>query len=232
MLAYGYMKRSRYIKTFTDRYPFVGPLFWLLGIQYFITQIIVSRAWPFHYSYWLNTISDLGNTRCGVYLRMPVCSPLHAFMNYSFITLGASMVIGAVLIYHEVHESRGTRLGFTLMGLAGIGTLIVGLVPENTINPIHVLGATMAFLLGNVSMTVLGWSLHLPIRMRLYTIISGILSLFGLVLLGIALPFHLAVGFVERIAGYPQTAWLIVFGFYMTKNRYALRRDPNSAHVI
>ncbi len=61
------------IKTFTDRYPFVGPLIWMLSIQYYIIQVVVAMAWTSPYSLLRNTISDLGNTACGSYGGRFVC---------------------------------------------------------------------------------------------------------------------------------------------------------------
>jgi len=50
------------IQTFRDRYPLVGPTFWLLSLQYYLTQLFVAAAWPVAYSWAHNAISDLGNT--------------------------------------------------------------------------------------------------------------------------------------------------------------------------
>lgn len=216
--------RSRRIKTFTDRYPYVGPAFWMISIQYYINQIIVARAWAVPYSILHNTISDLGNTVCGFQSGRYVCSPLHALMNTSFITLGITMVVGAVLIYHEFRESAGTTTGFGLMALAGLGTLLVGLFPENTILALHALGAALPFLVGNIGLVVLGYSLDLPVGLRRYTIASGIISLVALVLFATHTYLGIGIGGMERLTAYPQTMWLIVFGIYISRNHYRLSR--------
>src|SRR5579884_1287958 len=144
------MKR---IAVFTDRYPFLGPAIWLLTIEYFIIQFIVAGAWHNPaYSWRLNTISDLGNTVCAVNSGRPVCSPLHSLMNASFILLGVLMAVGSLLIYQEFRQKRSSLIGFSLMALAGFGTFIVGLFPENTVPALHSLGATLAFVLGNLSL--------------------------------------------------------------------------------
>src|SRR5579863_4656835 len=105
---------------FNDHFPLVGPIFWMLSVQYFMTQVAVALAWSQPYSLLRNTISDLGNTACGPYGDRFVCSPLHAWMNASFVTLGISMVAGSMLIYHEFHKSAASVLGFSFMGLAGV----------------------------------------------------------------------------------------------------------------
>jgi hypothetical membrane protein len=210
------MRSTKMVEVFTDRYPFIGPIIWILSIQYFITQIIVARAWEIHYSLANNTISDLGNTACGIYSDRYVCSPLHGLMNASFIMLGIAMAAGSLLIYQEFKKSRASLIGFSLMAIAGLGTLIVGLFPENTVSGLHIFGAAMPFLIGNIGLVVLGLSLYLPKSLRIFTIFSGILSLLALVFLLSHQYLGIGFGGVERIVAYPQTIWLIVFGFYIS----------------
>ncbi len=212
--------KSEKIQTFTERYPLVGPFFWIVSIQLFIAQLVVGMAWAVHYSLTQNTISDLGNSACGLYDSRYVCSPLNAWMNFSFIVLGLTMVTGSVLIYHEFKKSRYNALGFGLMALSGIGTLLVGLFPENTVSLAHVLGAGLTFGLGNLALLVLGYSLDIPYRLRLYTLISGGLSLSALILFLSHKYLGLGIGGMERLVAHPQTIWLIVFGVYISSNRF------------
>jgi hypothetical membrane protein len=214
------MKQSRLIRTFNDRYPLVGPGFWILSVQYFLLQLAAARRWPVPFSWTRNTISDLGNTACGTYGGRFVCSPLHNWMNASFIVLGISMIIGSGLIYHEFRTSRASRTGFSLMALAGIGTLLVGLFPENTVSWLHILGAALPFLIGNVGMILLGVVLEIPKQFKFYTILSGTVALAALVLLVSGHYLGLGNGGMERLTGYPQTIWLVVFGLYMSSSHY------------
>jgi hypothetical membrane protein len=67
------------IHRFAARHPLVGPIMWLSGIQFFIVQFVAASGWKTPpYSWWLNAISDLGATGCGLFDddRL-VCSPLH-----------------------------------------------------------------------------------------------------------------------------------------------------------
>src|SRR4051812_21773515 len=123
------MKSGRMVAAFNDKYPMIGPLVWVLSAQYFLIQIIVASAWSLAYSWKFNVISDLGNTACGQYAGRYVCSPDHALMNASFILLGITMAAGSLLIYQEFKESRASLVGFSLMALAGFGTMLVGLFP-------------------------------------------------------------------------------------------------------
>jgi hypothetical membrane protein len=207
------------MRSFVRRFPWVGPALWMVSFQYYLAQIIAARAWTTPYSLSRNTISDLGNTVCGLYNGRAVCSPLHALMNASFICLGITMTIGAVLIFHEFRESRGTRIGFGSMALAGIGTILVGIFAENEIIALHIIGATLPFVIGNLGIAILGFSLSLPRWLRTYTIVTGVLSLVAVVLWGQHIYLGLGVGGMERVVAYPQTIWLIVFGMYVSMNR-------------
>jgi len=214
------MKTTRLIRTFNDRYPLVGPAFWMLSVQYFVTQLLVSAGWSRPYSWLQNTISDLGNTACGQYGNRWVCSPGHNWMNASFIILGISMVIGAGLIYHEFRRSQASRIGFSFMALAGFGTLLVGLFPENTVSSLHILGAALPFFIGNIGMVILGTALDIPQPFKIYTIFSGVLALIALTFLLTGNYLGVGIGGMERLTGYPQTLWLIVFGLYMSSTHW------------
>ncbi len=213
-----FMKSVQMIRTFTDKYPFVGPLFWIISVQYFIVQLIVASAWSVPFSLTKNTISDLGNTYCGVYGVRYVCSPQHGLMNASLIILGITMIVGATLIYQEFRENLGSFIGFTCMAVAGFGTLLVGLFPENTVNIVHILGAAMPFLIGNIGLLILGTALELPKPLKIYTIASGLVALVALVFFTTHTYLGLGIGGMERLTAYPQTLWLIVFGVYMSKD--------------
>lgn len=211
------MKTTTMIQTFTERYPFVGPLFWIASIQYYVVQLVVAAHW-LGYSWANNTISDLGNTVCAPYNGRAVCSPWFNLMNWSFMLLGLTMIIGAILIYREFKGSIGSAVGFSFMAVSGIGTLMVGFFPENIVPTLHGLGATLAFLIGNLGLVVLGLSLDIPKSLRLYTLLSGYISLAALFLFLNHSYLGLGIGGMERIVAYPQTAWLIVFGVYISSS--------------
>jgi hypothetical membrane protein len=217
------MKPSRTIKTFTDRFPLVGPIIWILCIQYFVIQIVAAAAWTTHYSLSQNAISDLGNTACGLYGMRYVCSPLHSVMNASFIGLGCTMAVGALLIYQEFKEKVGTLVGFSFMAIAGLGAILVGLFPENTIGLVHSSGAALVFVLGNLGMIILSLSLVIPRWLRVYTFLSGVISLVALGLYLWQDYLGIGLGGMERLVAYPQTVWLIVFGIYISRSH---RKGP------
>jgi hypothetical membrane protein len=214
------MKR---VKVFVDRFPLVGPAFWILSVQYFIIQLYVAAAWLKPYSWLHNTISDLGNTVCGPYGGRAICSPRHNLMNASFIVLGVTMFQGAMLLYYEFRRQPGNIIGFTSMTLAGFGTILVGLFPENSIGSLHYLGALLPFFVGNLGILILGFSLDAPRWLRLYSVITGIVTLIALAFFVTHTYLGLGIGGLERLTGYPQTIWLIIFGIYISANRYRSR---------
>ncbi len=133
------------------------------------------------------------------------------------------MMVGSLLIYEEFKESLSTLVGFSFMAIAGLGTLLVGLFPENSVNSLHLLGATLTFLIGNLALIVLGFSLDIPKTLRFYTLCSGFISLAALILFSSHHYLGLGVGGMERLTGYPQTMWLIVFGIYISSNHIRSR---------
>lgn len=107
------------------------------------------------------------------------------------------------------------------MALAGFGTLLVGLFPENTIGGLHYLGAMLPFLIGNIGVIILGLALNVPKWLKIYSVLTGVVTLTALVLFVTHSYFGLGIGGMERLASYPQTLWLIVFGIFVSRDRYA-----------
>ncbi len=209
-------------------YPFLGPVVFISSALYFYAQIFV--AWMFNpshapYNLVSNTISDLGNTKCGPYGSEYVCSPRHPYMDVAFIFLGLVMAGGSMLLYHEFRERGGAEqnaafIGFLFMGIAGVGAILVGTFPENTNGTMHIIGAALAIGLGNLGIFILGAVLRgLPEAMRRYMLVFSTISLTALILFASHKQFGIGAGTMERIAAYPQTIWLITFGLYVWRFR-------------
>ncbi len=216
------MHPMRRVAVFTNQYPFVGPIVWILSIQYFLAQLVAAAAWTSPaYSWTRNVISDLGNTACGPYADRVVCSPQHSLMNGSFIMLGLTMALGSLLIYQMFQRSRSSLIGFSMMAAAGVGAILVGAFPENTVSSLHAIGAFLALGVGNVAMIILSLALRQVRRgFRIYTLISGVVATAAFVLFVFGIYLGFGAGGMERLAGYPQTLWLIVLGIYMSAVRY------------
>lgn len=93
--------------------------------------------------------------------------------------------------------------------------MLVGLFPENSVPALHGIGATLAFVFGNVAIVVLGWSLRLPVTLRVFSFFLGVLALGALVFYASSHFLGLGNGGIERVVAFPQTIWLIMTGTYM-----------------
>jgi len=209
-----------------DGHPRVGPWLCISSAQYFIVQFLVALRWSPPYSLSKDTISDLGNTACGKFNDRFVCSPLHAAMNVSFVTLGVTMVLGCALLHHAF-SSTGSRLrtlGFSLVGVGGIGVIVVGVFPENSVPAFHGIGAALPFVLGNIGVVLLGFSLSVPLAMRILTLFLGAVALLSLMFYASTHYLGLGEGGVERLVAYPQTVWLILIGAFVLSKRWSHER--------
>jgi hypothetical membrane protein len=204
------------IEQFYKRHPYVGAIIWMTSAQFFVVQLIVAAGWPTDYSVRDNTISDLGNTACEIYAARYVCSPWYSWMNASLVFLGFSMMLGSLLLYHQFGRNKGSKLGFILMGTAGLGTTLVGLFPENVAATMHAIGAFLPFFIGNISLILLGLYLTLTPLFRFFTVFFGIFSLTAFILFVSGNYLGLGAGGMERLVAHPQTIWLIIFGYYVS----------------
>lgn len=203
-----------------------GAAAWVLAVQFFITQVVVATAWPRPFSLKTDYISDLGNTICGPYPAGSthiVCSPWHIAMNTSFIVLGVTMSIGAVLTRDAFPRGWVRELAVILFTLAGLGVIAVGIYPENTDNARHVLGAGLNFVAGNIAMIVFGLALaQRPAALRgvmWFSLFAGTLGMTATLLFISGQFLGIGLGGMERVAAYPMTVWQIVAGWALLRGR-------------
>jgi hypothetical membrane protein len=225
------------VYSFTVRFPSLGPAVWVASCLYFFAQIAAAWIWSPAYSVSRNTISDLGNTHCGPYGNLVVCSPRHVLMNSGLVLLGAIMAGGSLLIYQEFverdrKEQRAAFVGFLLIAIGGVGAAMVGLFPENTFGAVHGIGAALAIGAGNVGIFLLGFFLPMREGMRMSMLLWAGVSLMAGVLFAFNRDFGLGPGTMERIAAYPESIWLIRFGVYISRNHYSKDHARNPANVI
>jgi hypothetical membrane protein len=211
----------------------VGALFWILAIQFFIVQVVVQAAWTTPFSLATNFISDLGNTVCANYpidSQSYVCSPRHGLMNLSFITLGITRVGGTILLWSAFPRSWLSRASLGLIALSGIGAILVGLYPENVDIGWHRIGAGLDLIFGNLGIALLGVALVLGRRAGIggYSIVSGVVGLIALWLFLSDRYFGLGIGGMERLAAYPISVWMIVFGICLVVQGRAPRAPANT----
>jgi hypothetical membrane protein len=194
---------------------------WILTLLYFVGQLVGQAAWRTPYSLIDNRVSDLGSTACGsTVANTYICSPLHAVMNATFILTGVLIMIGLFLTRSVWPRRRLTTWGLVLLAIAGAGTILIGLSPENVNVLIHLVGA-LNIPAGNAAMILLGFAIwHDRRGMAWFSVVSGVIGFLGL----LAGPFIVILtghggGLAERIALYPLIIWLIVFGLSFVKRR-------------
>ena len=204
------VKPRRWAQQHSAHYPKLGPILYVTSIQYFAVQLFVALQWKPPYNLSRDTISDLGNTACGTWNGRYVCSPLHNLMNTSFVVLGITMTLGSVLVSRNFANGRASKAGFAAMAVSGVGVIMVGFFPENSVSALHGLGAAIPFVLGNASLIIVALSLKMPALLRLYFFLSGVMALLGLVAYASSYDLGLGEGGIERVVAYPQTVCLIV----------------------
>jgi len=202
-----------------------GGWIWLLAVQFFVAQAVVQAGWTTPYSLRDNFISDLGNTACGVYLvavETWVCSPWHAWMNASFVLLGAQIVVGAALLGRTLARGRLAGAGLAMLSLAGPGLVLVGVFPENENLPPHKLGAAMQFVVGNAGLAVLGWTFVRHRGRLVFGTVTGLAGIFGLAATAFFVAecyLGLGIGGMERVAAWPLPLWLSLAGALALRRR-------------
>jgi hypothetical membrane protein len=200
----------------------------LLSAWYFGAQLLV--AWVFRptYSFTRNVISDLGNTAACSPSGSTICSPRHVVMDVTFGLLGLAMIIGAVLVFTEFsfsqhrRERAGAMAGFICLGLAGIGSIIVAVVPENSnTGHLHTVGATAAISFGQLGILILGLVLReIPDWLREFMLVTSLVVLLAGISIAGNHQFGVGAGALERAAQYPESVWLILFGFYISRDHF------------
>jgi hypothetical membrane protein len=215
------------IRFFTDRYDWMGPAIVVLSSWYFAAQVLV--AWVFRppYSFVANTISDLGNTAC-LPPNSGICSPLYVVMDASIAILGVAMIVGSVLIFSEFSFSRHRRegaaaiAGFACLALGGLGAILVGAVPENVNTAhLHTVGTAVVIAFGQLAILILGLALReIDDWLREFMLVTSLLVLLAGISIAGKHQFGIGAGALERLAQYPESLWLILFGFYISRDHY------------
>ncbi len=240
-----------FIPDTTSTRQYIGAWSVLSVLQYFVAESAVIGAWAGSQPYDRRTgfISDLGAVHCGIYAGRDVCSPLHWLMNASFVVQGLGMLLGALLLASgllcvaaraRAQVLPGRRKPWLaaiwvriLTGTAGAGTIIVGLVPEDSGSALHFVGAVVYFLAGGAALVLLGilWRRQTPLAW--FILACGVVSLAALVtggLTGMDVP---EPGTLERLMGYPVTVGVAAAGLVIAQRVRQARKEgrlnPSSA---
>ncbi|MEV4569426.1 DUF998 domain-containing protein [Nonomuraea sp. NPDC049419] len=179
---------------------------WLSCLQVFAVDFVVQAEWVAPYPVSEGYLSDLGNTACGP----TACSPRHALMNGSFLVLGLLLVAGLLL----ASGARGGRAGRVMVALAGLGWILVGLAPENENMLLHLIGALLIFVCGNVGMIVYGLRLRTSGHhfVGVWSLFTGAVGVAATALFLSGQFLGLGLGGMERLAVYAIVVWAAVLG--------------------
>lgn len=207
-----------------------GALALIVGtLQFFIFHVIVESAWPEPYSWAHNNISDLGAVGCrpwegdGRY----VCSPLHVWMNASFVIQGVSLVTGLVLT-RPLWRSFLTRTSLVFIFLAGIGWILVGVAPADVDENLHVLGALSIFFCGNIGLLFVDDQAARDgtRTVRAYFRPLGTIGLVATAMFLGQIYLVFGMGGMERFAVFPLQIWAALTGVYLLRTI----KKKNSVH--
>lgn len=186
--------------------PVVGAASWLLTLPYFAVEAVVAAAaGPYHP--WPDTVSKLGVTSC----TDAFCSPLHGWLNASFMALGLLTATGMLLLRRDWPPTGTATAGVVLVVVASASTVATGLFPVDAGTAAHAVASLPQFPLQNVGIVLLGVAEWRVRRGRaVLSLLCGGVGLAGLVLFVAATPLGIGLGGMERLSAYPLSVWTTV----------------------
>lgn len=213
-----------------------GGVAWILStVVFFGAQLFAAAAWHHPtYSWTGNYISDLGNTKCALFAvphgpKAFVCSPRHTQMNIGFVVNGLLFLVGAVLLRFAWPPVGHSRVAVVLFIIAGVGKVIVGLVPENTRIGLHLVGALNIPIVcvAVIFLSVALWPSHRDLAA--VSMALAVIGLIGTILSSAgqfgsdSLYLGLGVGGMERVSDYPMSLWTLLMGCIVVASPQMLR---------
>lgn len=148
------------------------------------------------YSIFSNYISDLGVGET-------------AFLFNNTLMLSGILIIFFSFILFKLFHSK---LFSFIFALSGIGTLGVGLFPENVLL-FHELFSAMAFFFG--ALTAIFSSKFSKKPWNYFFILLGVISIIAIIFFLSNINFGLGIGIIERAILYPFIVWILFFGIYL-----------------
>jgi hypothetical membrane protein len=183
------------------------------GAVVLLAIITAEALYPAAYDSTVNTVSDLAAMRPDDVVRQPSAA----------IFNGAMLVAGAAIATATLLLARGGVRVSTVLPLAGlgIGMLLVGVFPGNTVMAVHQLVALLAFVSGGLAAILTARLLPRPLR-PVQTLLgaAALAFLLGYQLLGGLTVFEeLGEGGTERWIVYPVALSLVVLGSALAATR-------------
>jgi len=196
-------------------------------LQFLVAMAVTQWGYgPPNYSLTSNYISDLGAVHCatfggsGSFAGHYACSPWHNVFNISIIVMGLLIILAVILIRTAFPVRSPRMVGLWLLAIAGLGSVGVGLSPEDVYLPGHEASAILAFVGGGLALIVLGFAMFRDTRwggFRAYTVLSGLIAIIALILFMSKVDLGLGVGGMERLIVAPVLLWSLVAGTHLAR---------------
>lgn len=201
-----------------------GAIFFIAAsFVYLAAEAIAASAWIYpDYGYAYHYISDLGVSERMTIDDRSVYSPLAFVMNTGFILYGLLSASAYVCMF-PLLKKRVRWLLILFAVIQGIGNMLVGLFPGESYDyaSMHILGAGMAIIGGNVTLILFGFALR---NHQISAFIKGIamtLGNIGLIALVIMLTNDFGYPAVfERLSVYTMTIWNLIYGTWWIVKQY------------
>lgn len=179
-------------------------------VQFVLIMGIAQAAYP-GYSDVRNAISDLG---------APSTSPFHLLFDASAILLGALGLSATYLIRTSLKPGRMRSGGLGVLGVAGLGAVLVGVFPEGSPDGLHTIVSGITFVASGICLLLLAAAMLRDTRwdgLRLYTAVSGLVTLGAVVALVRVGTGSAEFGLIERIVVGPILLWLAVISVHLLR---------------
>jgi hypothetical membrane protein len=196
---------------------YAGVLFIFGTVEFLIGMAVAQIGYGPSYSISQNLLSDLGVTRCGLVdsTGRYACSPWFVAFDAAVVLLGCLTIFGAIWVRRAFPAGPLSVAGLGLLALNGLGLLGAGLSPENVNDAAHTDFALLAFACGSVALIVLGVAMRASPLWKgvpAYSVASGLISGFSLLLFVGGSYLGLGLGGMERLVVAPVLLWLVVVG--------------------
>ena len=174
-------------------------------MQFVLITVVCETVYP-GYIAGQQAISDLGNWNLAGHFA--------AVFSVSSILFGVLIIAGAYFI----GQGFKTRRFSSLLALAGVGNVVVGVVAENIVPAVHSLFALIMFV---------SWAVAAVVSFRCwkspFSYLSVALGAFSLLMLAFSLVQRVSPSFllgfglggVERLIVYPLWLWTLGFGAHL-----------------
>lgn len=169
-----------------------GALAWLLTLQFFLLETIAQALAGVDYSRSGQVISVLG----------AAAWPAHGVMNASLIAQGVLVAVGLLLLRPAL-IGGARRAVPVLLGVAALGVVVAGVLPQDVVHPLHVTGLLLYLAGGSLGLLGLAYGVR-PRSEALGTTLAvlGVVATAATVFFVTGVTGYLGTGGTERVAAY------------------------------